>query len=463
MNGVGIPSYERSIVESDSNDYIVHVSNNPMKADRPGAYVLPKMLALAPNDPIVLAATSSAMTHTSEQVALWCAEGAAHYLVPGDEGLLLRCAGAFAMSARLQVEQEYRERAIFLENRDRGKQATNGLKRLSRWVKNLLPRPKQRLEDGDVPRVQGNSIAVREAFLSSSIDAEEEIRSLDLSTGPARSVVMPISSILTSMPDSTLARDFHRNMAQAVVVSRTAQCEDQNVEWHFDSNLTMVKQVCEFILKLPSYAALSCCQPFLEIVASHPSEVEDFVEYLILQEDLATQSQTSFWELWNALGDQLVGAEWSCDISDAYSKGMALTGKILLGVPWREGVHHWNRLEGHEGDVEALVSRLAPAPPILETYARYLDGVGRRSLPAAFSSVGDILRNGVPNQLLGNQNTVLHLESQLGRYVYGEPSRLKSDPTLRYAVLYILDQLVEAGSSAAFSMRDDFVTPLPSY
>ena len=43
------------------------------------------------------------------------------------------------------------------------------------------------------------------------------------------------------------------------------------------------------------------------------------------------------------------------------------------------------------------------------------------------------------------------------------PSRLKSAPTLRDDVLYILDQLVAAGSSAAYIMRDDFVTPEPSY
>ena len=47
------------------------------------------------------------------------------------------------------------------------------------------------------------------------------------------------------------------------------------------------------------------------------------------------------------------------------TKGMNLTHRILFGVPWREGVHHWNRLEGHEGDVDALVDRLAAVPPIL--------------------------------------------------------------------------------------------------
>ena len=101
---------------------------------------------------------------------------------------------------------------------------------------------------------------------------------MDLSTGPVRSAVVPISSILASVPGSDWARDLHRNMAQAVVVSRTARHQDRIVGWQFRSNLAMVERVCEFVLKLPSDAALFCCQPFLEIVVSHPSEVEDFVE-----------------------------------------------------------------------------------------------------------------------------------------------------------------------------------------
>ena len=75
--------------------------------------------------------------------------------------------------------------------------------------------------------------------------------------------------------------------------------------------------------------------------------------------------------------------------------------------------------------------------------------------------VADILRAGELTGLLSSRNTVFYLESVLRRHVYGEPARLKSEPKLRAAVLYILDQLVEAGSSAAYSIRDDFVTPAP--
>jgi hypothetical protein len=38
--------------------------------------------------------------------------------------------------------------------------------------------------------------------------------------------------------------------------------------------------------------------------------------------------------------------------------------------------------------------------------------------------------------------------------------KLKESRPLREAVLHLLDVLVENGSSAAYRMRDDFVTPL---
>ncbi len=64
--------------------------------------------------------------------------------------------------------------------------------------------------------------------------------------------------------------------------------------------------------------------------------------------------------------------------------------------------------------------------------------------------------------MMGRANTVFLLEGLLQRYVYGRPLELKREPELRDAVLALLDLylLVENGSSAAFRMRDDFVTPV---
>ena len=62
--------------------------------------------------------------------------------------------------------------------------------------------------------------------------------------------------------------------------------------------------------------------------------------------------------------------------------------------------------------------------------------------------------------MLAESNTVFMLDVLLQRYVYGRPLELKRDASIRDAVLFVLDCLVEAGSSAAFRMRDDFVTPV---
>jgi hypothetical protein len=63
--------------------------------------------------------------------------------------------------------------------------------------------------------------------------------------------------------------------------------------------------------------------------------------------------------------------------------------------------------------------------------------------------------------MLRRRNTVFLLEVLLQRYVYGRTLELKRHHDLRDAVLFLLDLLVDSGSSAAFRMHDDFVTPLP--
>jgi hypothetical protein len=52
------------------------------------------------------------------------------------------------------------------------------------------------------------------------------------------------------------------------------------------------------------------------------------------------------------------------------------------------------------------------------------------------------------------------MEVLLQRYVYSKPLLLKGKSALREAVLMLLDTLIDLGSSAAFRMRDDFVTPI---
>jgi hypothetical protein len=109
-----------------------------------------------------------------------------------------------------------------------------------------------------------------------------------------------------------------------------------------------------------------------------------------------------------------------------------------------------------------LFEQLPPSATALDAYVRFLYHVGEQSLPESFIRISKRLLAGDANQMLRKSNTVFMLEVLLQRYVYPKPLELKNKHELRDAVLTLLDLLVEQGSSAAFRMRDDFVTPVSS-
>ena len=132
---------------------------------------------------------------------------------------------------------------------------------------------------------------------------------------------------------------------------------------------------------------------------------------------------------------------------------------IFLTSSWKDDVTHWRSLEGYTHHVHELFEALPPSSIVLDDYARFLYHIGEQSLPEAFVRVADSLQRGDAQAMLVKSNTVFLLEVLLQRHVYGRPLELKSNTTIRQAVLSLLDILVESGSSAAFRMRDDFVTP----
>jgi hypothetical protein len=97
---------------------------------------------------------------------------------------------------------------------------------------------------------------------------------------------------------------------------------------------------------------------------------------------------------------------------------------------------------------------------MLRRYLLFLYHVGEQSLPEAFIRLHAKMREANAPELLSERDSAYVLESLLLLYVYAKPFELKRRNDMRAAVLFILDALVETGSSAAFRMRDDFVTPL---
>jgi hypothetical protein len=128
----------------------------------------------------------------------------------------------------------------------------------------------------------------------------------------------------------------------------------------------------------------------------------------------------------------------------------------MLAVGWKENARHWRSLVGYAHHLHELFSLLPVSSAAMHRYLLFLYYVGEQSLPDAFIAVAAKLKTGAAKELLVQGENTYLLESLLQRHVYARPLELKQRLELRSAVLYLLDQLVEAGSSAAFRMRDDF-------
>ena len=423
------------IAEIERHDHSDHRSpsmpNDPMSAARHGAYVLPKFLAHDPEDAKILNVFAKALTHQTSQVSLWAAEGAGEYLVSERNELAVQCVGAVAMQANLL--QKYQKQ------RDHDRKQPFSI---------------------DSPAFQRVQVRVRDAFAAGNINAEKELAALDLTSWHGRNLVVRVLAILGKMPDMALSKCFFTRAAWAVIASWTAKRRKWDGGRDFGFERDLMRMLASVALTLPSDEALVCYRPFLDAVDEHHDEVGVFVELLITQEDLSSSKESCFWDIWKSFAVRIIGAPWLPSIDRDYSRSTDLIDKMLFRMHWNEGTRRWHRLGGHEQEVDDFMIRLPAAAPVLLAYCHYLYKIGEGALPRAFIVLANRLEVGNAAVLLSDGNTMFYLESLLQRYVYGQPLRLKSDPNLLKAVLAILDQLVEAGSSSAYRMRDDFVTPM---
>ncbi len=206
-------------------------------------------------------------------------------------------------------------------------------------------------------------------------------------------------------------------------------------------------------------AARNVLAPLLATIDDHSRELQSVMQGLTGVQ-VRTPNTPQYWFLWELFATAVKNAKWVSRLDrDRYWTGSELLLSVFLTLYWKDNLRHWRSLEGYAHLVDALFEALPATSTVLDCYTRFLYEIGERSLPGAFVRIEAALRRGDPQKMLAESNTVFMLDVLLQRYVYGRPLELKSKAPIRDAVLFILDCLVEAGSSAAFRMRDDFVTP----
>ena len=159
-----------------------------------------------------------------------------------------------------------------------------------------------------------------------------------------------------------------------------------------------------------------------------------------------------FWPAWRVLSAGLGKALARSGLDWSTRKDVARA--LFLNLNWKEETKEWEAIRGREESFLETFRTVSPSNEAIEAFLSFLIHVGRRLLPEALSALHEKL----PPEPLGSV-PINRLEASLSEFVYGGEPRIRREEKLRLAVLGLLDALVDAGSSFAYRMRDDFVTP----
>jgi hypothetical protein len=419
---------------ADDDDLMARVQRNSMAADRACASVLAALLR-KPMDPAraerVKTAFATAFTHPVDEVSLYATTGIDEGVWAADRAFALRCVNAVATEAAALD-------AAFNTEAER----PNGERR----------RP---------PEIIGAVTAdIRARFWEEGAFADDAHVALDTSGRFGAGALKRILAILGRVPQDPLAIAAFLRASQMLAGCWTSDDDgrrDGNRD--FDAEHDVSRRIQEFLLRTSREAAREVLAPLLATIEGHSRELAPVMNGLTLVQD-RNPNTAQYWFLWELFAAALKGAKWVSRLdADRYWTGTELMWAVFLTQNWKDGVRHWRFLEGYAPLVHALFEALPATTSVLHDYTRFLYKIGERELPAAFVRIADALRKGDAQRMLAESNTVFMLEVLLQGYVYARPLELKSRAPIRDAVLFILDCLVEAGSSAAFRMRDDLVTP----
>ncbi len=419
---------------TEDADHMERVGNNSMAADRVCALVLATLLR-KPLDPTrterVRTAFAAALTHPVEQVKSYATLSIDDIVWVSDRALALRCINAIAAEATIIDRAQDAEREFsYRERRD---------------LREIMAEA---------------SAEIRARFWEDGAIAEDAHVTLDISDRFGADALKRMLVILGRVPQDPIAiTAFIR--ASRTLADWWASNDDRRGggqrNYHTESEVS--QRIQEFLMRTLLEAAQQVLAPLLNAVDRHSHDLQSVMEGLTGLQD-SNPNTPRYWFLWSLMADAVQRATWVSRMdTDRHPDGKTLLSAVFLTLNWKENVRHWRHLDGHADLVHSLFDALPPTSVVLDIYARFLYHIGERSLPDAFARISLALQRGERPKMLAKSDTIFTLEVLLQRFVYGRPVEIKGDDRIRDAVLFVLDCLVESGSSSAFRMRDDFVTP----
>jgi hypothetical protein len=266
--------------------------------------------------------------------------------------------------------------------------------------------------------------------------------------------------VLTQHPEDPVARLFFVSLVQQITSAWTNVEELRGSrESFFDPDRIhgLTESVASFLLQLPLETSLALFEPVLAAIPRHPKEVADIVDWLITVEDEHPRGEV-FWTIWQAVADRFLASDLVESVDVDHSGAPELLRSLFFNTNWKDGAIDWGPLHGNQLRVERFFDTLPPSGAALSAYTCFLYKIGASTLPLPLVAIAAKINGQDQNSVL-SETVVFYLETILNRLIQGRPTNMLAREDVRQSILFLLDKLVEQGSSTGYKLRDDFVTP----
>jgi hypothetical protein len=428
------------LVDAETRDHFVVAARNHLDGSRAAAFVLSALFSKQLPSNLrdrSINALATALTHQVDEIVELAVQGVGRFLWDADRDLALTCVGALARQAS--------ERGRFLREQSANHSFDPSTE--EHFLAQLRQETRSR-------------IASRSSF------SDEPLLGLNLGERSAQVALPLLLAMLTPRPEEPLARSFLILLVQQVAVAwsnaeeaRQDRRYRRNRGDFFDPDRIsgLHESVASFALRLSVEAALVLLEPILTAIPNRPKQVAEFLDWFITVEDKRSSGEV-FWSIWQAAADRFIASDLSASFETEYSGSSKLLRVLFLNSNWKDTARDWAPLHGNEQRIQNLFDSIPPSRAVVCAYACYLYKIGSASLPLPLIAIARKLEGQEPGSLL-SEAAVFYLEGILRRIMQGSRASMLARDDVRHAVLFILDEPVEQGSSTAYKLREDFVTP----
>lgn len=430
---------EEVLRKDTEKTFDTRISKNSFDGSRPSACVVSLLLQGADGQTRsqVDECLAVAVTHTSEEVRDYAAEGIRSWLWDIDAELAKACIGGLFELASLKnkIRRDHRPRGDFSQ-------------------------------EGEENAVWAATIELRSRIVTRETVATLKAPTVDLKTHDWPELLDALAMVKADTGDPDLRALV---MANLDAVLREAEAAEALKSGHrgqvsYEYQYAFARLFAPFALASPVKEAVRIGELLCEYVELCPEYLGVLLEAFPIEED-RLRSGVAFWSIWKGVSSPIFEHRLLRGSSRIwrYDKLHKLVRVLLFAdLEWKDGVKEWAPLTANKDFIERAAAAVGNTKAGFGALLSLLSSVGQVFLPDAITLLSQGLEKSEEGDLLDDPDAAFQLEVLLRKVCYGLGTDIRQRPEQYRAVLALLDQLVERGSHTGFRLRDYIVAPLPA-